>query len=196
MSAIAGLGAIAGLLAAGVSFTPITHDLDSGSTSLTIPTNSTTYEIWVCGGGGGGGKTAGATGGGGGGGGCAYRTGSILSGEWGASITRSVGAAGVNETAAVASDATNGGNSTLTATLGGVAVSMTGGGGARTNSNSGGTGGTASGGTGDVVGNDGVAGGGSGGAPGIDVGAAGRGYGGNGESTTQPVGGRIRVKFT
>lgn len=170
-------------------------DLDTGSTSLTIETGATGYEIWVLGGGGGGGKTAAVDGGGGGGGGCSYRTGSILAGEWGASITRSVGAAGTNETSAAAANGVDGGNSTLSATLGGVAVSMTGGGGKKTNNSFGGIGGTATGGTGDVVGFDGTAGGGGGGAPGIDLGGS-RGTGGDGESSTQPIGGRIRVKFT
>lgn len=178
------------------AFTPVEYDLDSGSTSLEIPTGATGYEIWVLGGGGGGGDAIGSNGGGGGGGGCAYRSGSVLSGEWGAFLTRSVGAAGSNETSQSANDAAAGGNSTLTGTLGGSAISMTGNGGSATNTGTGGTGGTASGGSSNTSGGAGGIGApGVGGTPGVDLGD-GRGTGGGGENSSAPVGGRIRVSFT
>lgn len=181
------------------SFSPVTYDLDSGTTSLTIPTGATGYEIWVLGGGGGGGRTSLGEGGGGGGGGVAYRSGSILSGEWGASITRSVGAAGASETLAASNDATAGGNSTLSATLGGVSVSMTGNGGDGTTGIAGAFGGSASGGSSNTSGSPGTFGEegfpGDGGAPGIDIGGSGQGFGSAGEGGVA-YSGRIRVTFT
>lgn len=212
MPALPGLGAVMAGFAA--SFTPVTYDLDSGSTSLTIPSGATAYEAWAIGGGGGAGWAGGGTnpnqyGGGGGGGGGAYLSGSVLPGEWGASITRSVGAAGTNETAQTASNATAGGASTLSATLGGVSVSLTANGGGATQGAAGGAGGTASGGSTNTTGFQGgdiddadldgtIDTNGIGGDPaGIFAAvAAGRGRGGNGKNLAAPTGGRIRVKFT
>lgn len=195
-------------------FTPVVYDLDSGTLSLTVPSGATAYEVWVVGGGGGGGRqgVGGGTnpsgfGAGGGGGGVRYLSGTVLSGEWGTSLSRTVGAAGINETAATANNSTAGGNSTFSGTLGGVAISMTGNGGGATNTNTGGTGGGSSGDGSNSTGNNGTAAAdtdadtiidsvGVGGDAGIVVGTGTRGKGGAGFTTPQPIGGRIRVSFT
>lgn len=197
-----GLGAPA-LAFADAAFEAVTYDLDSGSSGLTIPTGATGYEVWVVGGGGGGGQGPGgpSSGAGGGGAGRAYRSGVVLPGEWGASLSRTAGAGGDGDVGG--NTATNGGNSTLTGTLGGVAISMTGNGGGGTNSNTGGTAGSASGGSSNLSGSAGAnnAGGGQGGAAGEYVGTGERGRGGHGGAFTGTggeagVGGRVRVRFT
>lgn len=198
MPALPGLGAVMAGFAA--SFTPVTYDLDSGSTSLTIPSGATGYEIWVVGAGGG--AAAGSLNpAGGGGGGRAYLSGIVLPGEWGTNLSRTVGAAGVGESSNTANDATAGGDSTLSGTIGGVAISLVGNGGGATNDTTGGTGGAASGGSSNLSGSAGDAGssGGAGGAPGEYVGTGSRGQGGDGVvggPGGSGVGGRIRVKFT
>lgn len=192
-------GMSAVMMSAVEQFVSVTHDLDSGTLALTIPTGATGYEIWVLGGGGGSGWSAGSGGGGGGGGGCAYLSGSILSGEWGASLSRTVGALGSNETGASANNATAGGNSTLTGTLGGVSISMTGNGGAATQSAVDASGGSASGGSVNTSGDPGDSSSlpSVGGGPGVDLGGTPKfGTGGGGQNSNAPQGGRIRVKFT
>jgi hypothetical protein len=92
------------------------------------------------------GERADIEGSGGGGGGFSTITRSVLSGEWGTSLTCSIGAGAV---------ATNGGNSTLSGTLNGGSISVTCNGGQKGQTLADGTGGSATGGDTNVAGQDG-----------------------------------------
>lgn len=120
---------------------------DAGfSGSVTIPNDVTQVQIWLQAAGGAGSERSGVAGSGGGGGGFATLTRSVLSGEWGTTLSLAVGAAAL---------ASNGGSTTLSGTLNGSAVSVTCNGGNKGSASADGTGGTASGGDSNVSGYDG-----------------------------------------
>ena len=119
-----------------------------GTTSISIPTNTTSVEIWLQAAGG---SSKGRTsppidGSAGGGGGYSKITRNILSGEWGTNLTVAIG---------TGSAGNNGGNTTLSGTLNGSAVSVTCNGGIKGTTLVDGAGGTASGGDTNISGESG-----------------------------------------
>jgi hypothetical protein len=118
-----------------------------GVTSITIPNGATTVQIWAQAAGGAAfGRVSPVDGSAGGGGGFAYLTRAILAGEWGTNLTVAIGAGSASN---------NGGNTTVSGTLNGSAVSVTCNGGNKGTSLADGTGGTASGGDTNVTGGSG-----------------------------------------
>jgi hypothetical protein len=118
--------------------------LAPGTTSLVIPSDVTTVQVWLQAAGGGSfGRVSPADGSAGGGGGYCYLERAVLAGEWGTSLTVAIGA-GVA--------AATGGATTLSGTLNGSAVSVTASGGGAGTSLADGSGGAASGGTVNVAG--------------------------------------------
>lgn len=116
------------------------------SGSVTVPDGVTGFQAWVQGAGGGGRERADVAGSGGGGGGFVYFYSDVLEAEWGTSITLDVGVGGVGD---------DGGDTTMSGTLNGVAFSISAGGGRRGTISADGAGGTASGGTTNINGADG-----------------------------------------
>lgn len=208
-----GIGAAAGLLGGGVpSITPYTSTYDSSSGNEPILEGSASVRIRGTAGGGGGARQSNLNAGGGGGGGQFDITRAVLPSEWGSDLAWSVGAPGTNETGNTALNAAAGGNSTVTGTLNGEAISLSANGGGATNGGTGGTGGTASGGDSNYTGNNGTGGNqidpgpppvyepGDGGGPSGGF-HSGRGDGGNGGSDgsgggAAPTGGRITFEWS
>lgn len=121
-----------------------TDVIELGSGTLTVPTGATRAVIYALGGGGGGARVAsGATRRGGGNGAICVSDISVASGQWGTSMSYSVGAGGAGRTS-TAGNGTAGGATTVTHAGLGVSISAGGGGGATTTAF--GTGGTGSGG--------------------------------------------------
>jgi hypothetical protein len=114
----------------------------AGTSTLTVPSGSTRAVIYGLGGGGGGARTASSRFGGGNGAYCISDI-AVSSGQWGTSMSYTVGAAGVGRVSS-AGNGTAGGATTITHAGLGVSISAGGGGGGTTTAN--GTGGTASGG--------------------------------------------------
>lgn len=117
-----------------------------GDTSITVPDGASNVRLWVQAAGGGGKGRDYVDGSAGGGGGFAYLERAVLSGEWLSTLTIAVGA-GVAGAA--------GGNTTLSGTLNGAAVSVTANGGGAGTALFDGTGGTASGGDTNLTGQNG-----------------------------------------
>ena len=117
-----------------------------GDTSITVPDGTSYVRLWVQAAGGGGKGRAYVDGAAGGGGGFAYLERAVLSGEWLSTLTIAVGA-GVAGTA--------GGNTTLSGTLNGAAVSVTANGGGAGTAFVDGSGGSASGGDTNISGTSG-----------------------------------------
>lgn len=117
-----------------------------GTTSISIPTNTTSVEIWLQAAGGSSKGRAVIDGSAGGGGGYSKITRNILSGEWGTNLTVAIG---------TGSAGNNGGNTTLSGTLNGSAVSVTCNGGVKGTTLVDGAGGTASGGDTNITGESG-----------------------------------------
>jgi hypothetical protein len=117
-----------------------------GTTSITVPTDSTSVVMYLQAAGGAGGERDDIEGSGGGGGGFATLSRNVLSGEWGTTLTCTVGAGAV---------LTNGGNTTLSGTLNGSSVNVTCNGGTKGTAFSDGYGGSATGGDTNVSGQDG-----------------------------------------
>lgn len=121
---------------------------DAGfSGSVTVPNDVTQVQVWLQAAGGAGAERSGIAGSAGGGGGFATLTRSVLSGEWGTTLTLAVGAGSLGA---------NGGATTLSGTLNGSSVSVTCNGGNKGTASADGTGGTASGGDSNVSGYDGT----------------------------------------
>lgn len=120
----------------------------AGSYSLTIPDGTRSMSAWVqAAGGSGKGRTSPPVdGSAGGGGGFAFITREVQSTEWGNSLTIDVGAGSAGN---------NGGNSTLSGTVGGGSISITANGGGKGTTLADGTGGTATGGDTNLTGQDG-----------------------------------------
>lgn len=117
-----------------------------GDTSITVPDGASNVRLWVQAAGGGGKGRDYVDGSAGGGGGFAYLERAVLSGEWLSTLTIAVGA-GVAGAA--------GGNSTLSGTLNGAAVSVTANGGEAGTTLVDGAGGSASGGDTNISGTSG-----------------------------------------
>ena len=117
-----------------------------GTTSIAIPSNTTSVEIWLQAAGGSSKGGAGVDGSAGGGGGYSKISRAILSGEWGTNLTVAIGAGSAGN---------NGGNTTVTGTLNGAAVSVTCNGGIKGTALFDGAGGTASGGDTNISGESG-----------------------------------------
>lgn len=117
-----------------------------GTTTITIPTNTASVEIWLQAAGGSSKGRAGVDGSAGGGGGYSKMSRAILSGEWGTNLTVAIGAGSAGN---------NGGNTTLSGTLNGSAVSVTCNGGLKGTTLADGAGGTASGGDTNISGESG-----------------------------------------
>ena len=116
-----------------------------GTTTIAIPSGATNVQLWLQAAGGSGFGRAVIDGSAGGGGGYAYLTRPVLSGEWGANLTVSIGAGSANN---------NGGNTTLSGTLNGAAVSVTCNGGTKGTNLADGLGGSATGGDTNIAGTD------------------------------------------
>lgn len=120
---------------------------NTGTTSITIPTNSTYVSIVLqAAGGSSKGRATPVDGSAGGGGAYATIGRAVLSGEWGATLTVAIGAGSAGN---------NGGNTTLSGTLNGSAVSVTCNGGIKGTTLADGAGGTASGGDVNISGESG-----------------------------------------
>lgn len=115
----------------------------AGAGSVTVPSGATRAVIYALGGGGGGARTASSRFGGGNGAICVSDI-SVASGQWGTTLSYTVGAAGVGRVSS-AGNGTAGGATTVTHAGLGVSISAGGGGGGTTTAN--GSGGTASGGS-------------------------------------------------
>jgi hypothetical protein len=118
----------------------------TASDSIPILEGTTQIELWALGAGGSGEERVTTGGPGGGGGGFAYLLSDVLTAEWSTNLTGTVGVGGSNA---------NGGPTTITGTLNGSAISMSGGGGERGATTTPGVGGSASGGTSNTAGQDG-----------------------------------------
>lgn len=117
-----------------------------GDTSITVPDNATSVRLWLQAAGGSGKGRDYVDGSAGGGGGFSYLERAVLSGEWGTTLTITVGA-GISGSA--------GGNTTLSGTLNGGSVSVTANGGGAGTTLADGTGGSASGGDTNISGTSG-----------------------------------------
>ena len=117
---------------------------NAGTTSITIPSGATYVQAYLQAAGGSSfGRVTPVDGSAGGGGGFAAIGRAVLSGEWGANLTVAIGAGSAGN---------NGGNTTLSGTLNGGAVSVTANGGVKGTSLADGAGGTATGGDSNVAG--------------------------------------------
>lgn len=120
---------------------------NTGTTSITIPTNATyVYVVLQAAGGSSKGRVSPVDGSAGGGGGYATIGRAVLSGEWGTNLTVAIGAGSAGN---------NGGNTTLSGTLNGSAVSVTCNGGTKGTTLVDGSGGSASGGDVNISGENG-----------------------------------------
>jgi len=118
----------------------------AGSYTLAIPEGVSVMMAWVQAAGGSGKGRSGVDGSAGGGGGFSYIVREVLSSEWGNNLSIAVG---------VGSASNDGGNSTLSGTVGGGSISLTANGGVKGTTLSDGAGGTASGGDTNLSGEDG-----------------------------------------
>jgi hypothetical protein len=118
----------------------------AGSYTLAIPEGVSIMTAWVQAAGGSGKGRSGVDGSAGGGGGFSYIVREVLSSEWGNNLSIAVGAGSASN---------NGGNSTLSGTVGGGSISLTANGGVKGTTLADGAGGTASGGDTNLSGEDG-----------------------------------------